>query len=201
MLSFYEEQKSSEAKFTPKIEERVTKMTAFLKIMARAAEYAKQSKAWLQLENVIRYTWNAFSYDLTTPLELKETEAWKYVVQISEASLVLMEQLKANGGRLRKNTQRDVDEVKNQKPSLVGGKTVAFSLHQEEEKGLKRSDSKDTLGTASTSGGAGKGLKWFEKIADQFEVSVHASFIAFGIQCLMGVKQWESLVDMSNRLN
>ena len=30
---------------------------------------------------------------------------------------------------------------------------------------------------------------------------MHASFIAFGIQCLMGVKQWESLVDMSNRLN
>lgn len=63
MLSFYEEQKSTEAKFSPKIEERVTKMTAFLKIMARAAEYAKQAKAWLQLENVIRYTWNAFSYD------------------------------------------------------------------------------------------------------------------------------------------
>jgi hypothetical protein len=71
---------------------------------------------------------------------------------------------------------------------------------------MKRQDSKETLGTArsqstSTGGGSGKGLKWFEKIADQFEVSVHASFIAFGIQCLMGVKQWESLVDLSNRLN
>jgi hypothetical protein len=51
----------------------------------------------------VRYTWNAFTYDLTTPLELKETEAWKYVVQIAESSLVLMEQLKSNGGRLRKN--------------------------------------------------------------------------------------------------
>jgi hypothetical protein len=47
-------------------------------------------------------------------LELKETEAWKYVVQISEASLVLMEKLKSNGGRgLRKNEYDDIDEIKN----------------------------------------------------------------------------------------
>jgi hypothetical protein len=52
-------------------------------------------------------------YDLTTPLELKETEGWKYIVQISEASLVMMENLKANGGGLRKNNARDVDEIKN----------------------------------------------------------------------------------------
>lgn len=118
--------------------------------MSRAAEYAKHAKAWLQLENIIRYTWNAFSYDLTTPLELKETEAWKYVVQISEASLVLMEQLKANGGKLRKSWAREIDELKNQKPALnVQNKTVAFSLHQEEggDKGLKRNDSRETLGT------------------------------------------------------
>jgi hypothetical protein len=55
-------------------------MTNFLRLMAKAAEYAKQARAWLQLENIIRYTWNAFSYDLTTPLELKDTDAWKYVV-------------------------------------------------------------------------------------------------------------------------
>ena len=65
-----------------KVEDRVNKVTAFLKTMARAAEYAKQSRAWLQLENIIRYTWNVFSYDLTTPLELKESagEGWKYCV-------------------------------------------------------------------------------------------------------------------------
>jgi hypothetical protein len=108
----------------------------------------------------------------------------------------MMENLKANGGRLRKNNARDVDEIKNQKPSLLNaGKTVAFMVHSEEEevKGLKKSDSKETLGTgrssATAGGGSGsKGLKWFEKIADEFEVSIHASFIAFGVQCLMGVK-------------
>jgi hypothetical protein len=62
-------------------------------------------------------------------------------------------------------------------------------------------DNLSSAHSSSTSGGGSKGLKWFEKIANEFEVSIHASFIAFGIQCLMGVKQWESLVDLANRLN
>lgn len=72
-------------------------MVNFLKIMAKAAEYAKNARAWMQLENIIRYTWNAFSYHLTTPLELKETEGWKYVVLLAEASLYLIEYLKGGG--------------------------------------------------------------------------------------------------------
>ena len=78
--AFDEENKDPNANFTYKVEDRITKMTNFLRLMAKAAEYAKQARAWLQLENIIRYTWNAFSYDLTTPLELKDTDAWKYVV-------------------------------------------------------------------------------------------------------------------------
>ena len=49
-------------------------------------------------------------------------------------------------------------------------------------------------------GANGKGLKWFEKLAE-FDVSLHASFVSFAIQSLMSVKRWESLVDLSNRLN
>ena len=64
------EEENKDAPFTYKVEDRVNKVTSFLKTMARAAEYAKQARAWLQLENIIRYTWNVFSYDLTTPLEL-----------------------------------------------------------------------------------------------------------------------------------
>ncbi len=43
MMSFYEENKdaSTDAKWQPKIEDRVQKMANFLKILARAAEYAK----------------------------------------------------------------------------------------------------------------------------------------------------------------
>lgn len=49
-------------------------------------------------------------------------------------------------------------------------------------------------------GPGGKGRKWFEKLED-FDISVHASFISFAIQSLVSVKKWESLVDLSNRLN
>jgi cytochrome c oxidase subunit IV len=57
---------------------------------------------------VIRYTWNVLSYDLTTPLELKETEAWKYIVVLSECSLYLVEYLRG-GGALRKLGGNEID--------------------------------------------------------------------------------------------
>ena len=207
--AFEEERKDASAPFVYKVEDRITKITNFLRIMAKSAEYAKQARAWLQLENIIRYTWNAFSYDLTTPLELKDTEAWKYVVQISEASLVLMEKIKASGGRgLRKTEYDDIDEIKNQKPMLANaGKTVAFQMHVPSENGEENKDNSKDIGTPRSSsqstsgGGSGKALKWFEKIANEFDVTIHASFIAFGIQALMAVSKWESLVDLSNRLN
>jgi hypothetical protein len=46
----------------------------------------------------------------------------------------------------------------------------------------------------------GKGARWFEE-TDEFEISIHASFIAYTVQCLMAGSKWESLVDISNRLN
>ena len=107
-MQFEEEHKGDNEKFVLKIDERIRKVTAFLKIMAKAAEYAKNSRSWIQLENIIRYTWNVFSYDLTTPLELKETEAWKYVLLIAESSLYLLEYLKG-GGKLRKMGGHDID--------------------------------------------------------------------------------------------
>ena len=45
--AFDEENKDANAHFTYKVEDRVTKMTNFLRIMAKAAEYAKQARAWL----------------------------------------------------------------------------------------------------------------------------------------------------------
>lgn len=48
--------------------------------------------------------------------------------------------------------------------------------------------------------GNSKGAKWFE-VVDEFDVTTQASFIGFAIQCLMAVSKWESMVDISNRLN
>jgi golgin subfamily B member 1 len=48
--------------------------------------------------------------------------------------------------------------------------------------------------------GGARQSKWFEQIAE-FDITVQASFISFTIQSLMCVGKWESLVDISNRLN
>ena len=87
-------------------------MTEFLKKMSRAAEYARNSKSWIQLENIIRFVWNAFNYDLSVPLEFKDTEAWKYLLLLAECSLYLLEYLK-NGGKLRRILGQDIDGIKN----------------------------------------------------------------------------------------
>lgn len=41
---------------------------------------------------------------------------------------------------------------------------------------------------------------WYDLI-DEFDMTTQASFVAFALQCLMSVSKWESMVDLSNRLN
>lgn len=45
-----------------------------------------------------------------------------------------------------------------------------------------------------------KGPKWYDQTSE-FDITVQASFIGFCIQTLMCVGKWESMVDISNRLN
>ena len=109
-------------------------MTAFLEVMAKAAKFALNSRSWLQLVSVILYVWNAFAYDLTNPLELTTTDAWKSVVVLAECSLFLLEYLQG-GGKLRTLAGQDIDQVKNQKPLFGkdGGRSVAFKFDQDSE--------------------------------------------------------------------
>jgi predicted nucleotidyltransferase len=90
---FDEEHKDDEQKYVAKPENRVVRVTEQLKVMARAAEYAKNSRSWLQLVSIIRYAWNVFTYDLTNPLELTQTDGWHYILLIAESSLYLIEHL------------------------------------------------------------------------------------------------------------
>jgi hypothetical protein len=96
---------------------------------------------------------------------------------------------------------RDIDSAPNQQPSFdkeSATKTVAFKFEQGTE-GVE--------GHAQTEGpnaeakkAEASAVRWFEKI-EEFEISIHASLIGFTVQCLMAVSKWESLVDISNRLN
>ena len=115
------------------LEDRVHKMTAFLEVMAQAAKFALNSKSWLQLVSIINYTWNAVSYDLTTPLDLMHSDGWKDFVIIAECGLYLLEFLQ-KGGKLRQMAGQCIDQVKNQKTAVKGeGKTVAFKFDAESE--------------------------------------------------------------------
>ena len=111
--------------------ERVNRVTSFLEVMAKAAKFALNSKSWLQLVSIIQYVWNAFSYDLTNPLELTETKSWQSLVELAECSLYLLEYLQ-RGGKLRKILNRDIDQIKNQKPQLDPAKTVKFETKSED---------------------------------------------------------------------
>jgi hypothetical protein len=44
---FEEDHKEDEEKYVPEVEERVQRVASLLRIMARAAEYAKHSRSWL----------------------------------------------------------------------------------------------------------------------------------------------------------
>jgi hypothetical protein len=125
-LAINEQYKNELVKKSYESEERVVKITAFLQVMAQAAKFAINSRSWLQLVSIIQYVWNAFSYDLTTPLELTETDAWKPLTELAECSLYVLEYLQ-KGGKLRKVINRDIDQIKNQKPQLASlTRTVKF---------------------------------------------------------------------------
>ena len=202
-MQFEEDHKEDEEKHVPEVEERVQRVASLLRIMARAAEYAKHSRSWLQLVSIIRYTWNVMAFDLTNPLELTQVpDGWQSILLIAECSLYLVEHLQ-KGGSIRKIAGRGIDEIENQKPSFDKDshtKTVAFAF--EGTGGLdsmaQTGDGEETK--VAKAAAAGKGARWFES-TDEFEISVHASFIAYTVQCLMAGSKWESLVDISNRLN
>jgi len=150
-----------------------------LQSLAKAAEFARRSESWLQLDNVVRYALNVLVFDLTTPLEVKDTDAWKHVHVIAECSVVLLEYLKG-GGQLRRLAGCSIDDIKRQKPMREDGRTVGFILEETKEpKGGMGTIPEESSFSVGGQGGD-KGPLWFEKIQD-FDVTVHSSFIAFSL--------------------
>ncbi len=95
-----EEAKEKPPEFKREIPPRVQKMGEVLGCLARGAYFAKEAKAWVEMENIVQTTWNAIKFDLTTPLELRETNAWRDVAVIAECVVCCLEHLK-KGGSLR----------------------------------------------------------------------------------------------------
>lgn len=101
---------------------------------------------------------------------------------------------------------KEIDEVKDQKPSFdkefntkasaVKFEAGTIGIEAESQTGAEAEQTKAVKAITSN----GKGTKWFENI-EEFDISLHASLIGYTVQCLMAVAKWESLVDISNRLN
>ena len=122
---------------------------------------------------------------------------------IAECSLYLTEHLQ-KGGSLRHIAGRDIDEISGQRPALdreSPTRTVAFKLDGIVE-AVDSQAQTGLLGAKNENQGAGgqSSTRWFDTI-EEFEISLHASLIGYTVQCLMAVSKWESLVDISNRLN
>ena len=199
---FEEDHKEDQEVYAPSPEARVRDLSALIEVMASAAEYAKHSRSWLQLISILRFTWNILAFDLTTPLELTQVDGWRHILLLAESTLCLLEYLQ-RGGSLRQVANRSIDKVPNQQPSFDKdgqARTVAFSFEGEAPAQDAVGQTGEPAETRVGQAGSGKGSKWFEQI-DDFEITMHASFISFAVQCLMAVSKWESLVDISNRLN
>lgn len=94
------EEKKEMPPFEKQIPARVLQMAQVFESLSKACFFAREAKAWVQLENIVRTGWNCVKFDLTTPLELRDTHAWQPLALIAECVLSFLEHLK-RGGALR----------------------------------------------------------------------------------------------------
>jgi hypothetical protein len=66
------------------VKSRVSAISRNINLLSKAAQYSTVSKAWVLLENIVKYTWNLISYELASPLELSRTDAYKDIFLITE---------------------------------------------------------------------------------------------------------------------
>jgi hypothetical protein len=66
------------------VEERVKAISEVINLLSRSAQYSCVSQSWVLLENTVKYTWNMISYELISPIELSQTDAYKDIFLITE---------------------------------------------------------------------------------------------------------------------
>lgn len=81
------------------VEERVKAISEVINLLSRSSQYSCVSKSWVLLENTVKYTWNMISYELISPIELSQTDAYKDIFLITECVLNLLSQAKLSDGK------------------------------------------------------------------------------------------------------
>ena len=72
------------------VDERIRSISEVINLLSRCCQYSQVSKSWVLLENAVKYTWNLISYELVSPLELSQTDAYKDIFLITECVLNLL---------------------------------------------------------------------------------------------------------------
>lgn len=85
--AFKEEHKEDNEEFKIEVDEKLKAVAELVEILAKAAEFAKHARSWVQLENIIKYTMNCLNFFMISPLDLKETGAWKHMLLLSESTV------------------------------------------------------------------------------------------------------------------
>ena len=91
---------------------------------------------------------------------------------------------------------RSEDQIQS-KPSILANKNREDNPNEESKMSLVSETAEAIKQVEPQSEENGK---WYDLI-DEFDMTTQASFVAFALQCLMSVSKWESMVDLSNRLN
>lgn len=76
------------------VDQRVSSISEIINLLSKSAQYCCVSKSWVLLENIVKYTWNIITYELASPLELSQTDAYKDIFLITECVLNLLSQAK-----------------------------------------------------------------------------------------------------------
>lgn len=74
------------------VDDRVKSISSIINLLSRSSQYCCNSKSWVLLENIVKYTWNLITYELVSPLELSQTDAYKDIFLMAESVLNLLSQ-------------------------------------------------------------------------------------------------------------
>jgi hypothetical protein len=146
-----------------------------LKLLVCAAGAATAVKAWSQLLNICRTTWNLLSLRAVGPGEVAQEDSWKLLAVFAEQLLIYLE-----AARLE-------PEDTTRQP------TVEFAT------GFQSSLGPASL-TAMTAFELDSGVPWFVR-RPELEVPFVANLAGFCFQAVFMTKKWNCLVDLCDRFN
>jgi hypothetical protein len=101
------------------VDERIKAISEVINLLSRSCQYSRNSKSWVLLENLVKYTWNLITYELVSPLELSQTDAYKDIFLMTECVLNMLSLVKV--------TSNSGDNKSSMSESMKENRTVKFA--------------------------------------------------------------------------